>query len=277
MASSRISLRITDGYRERLLRLRDRALALTAGRWQAVQVADLERSFERWLAAAAPLVATFQAQGIRLSDGYLAAFLSAELGERVTPQGLGPEPWVGTGQDGRPLAEVLAPALVTVKAALAADHPPRRAVQMGLNRALRTASSQVLWSPRAALADAMGRDDRVAGWRRVASGNACGACLASATNAVRPTDEVPRVHSHCRCTAEPVVDAMPDRFTRPTGEQTFRSLTPSEQDELFAGRGGARKAELIRSGAVPFAALISTSPMETVDDQLTETPLSALN
>jgi len=274
--ASRLALRLTDAYRDRLLRLRDRALGLIANRWRSIELDALDDSYQRWLTSSTTLTSTTQQQSVRLTAAYLGAFIAAELGEPPEPVGVEEGRYAGVGQDGRPMTEILAPGLITVKRAITDRRPPQRALQMGLNRATRTIASELLWSSRQALADAMERDERVTGWRRVTSRNPCGACLASATGTILEPAELPRTHPHCRCTAEPVASPTRERFPRLTGRELFDRMTREQQDELFRGRGGAEKAELLRSGAVPLEALIAVSPMATQDDVLTEAPLSAL-
>jgi hypothetical protein len=81
-----------------------------------------------------------------------------------------------------------------------------------------------------------------------------------------------KVHDHCKCTSEPIVRDIPDRYPRKDGQQIFDAMTPTEQDTLLGGE----KAQLIRSGQVPLAALIEVSPMRAIPDQITEAPLEAL-
>ena len=162
------------------------------------------------------------------------------------------------------------------------DAPARRMVRAlnrilaaGLTRARAIAAWQVAESARTALADAMTESDVVVGWRRATSGAPCGACLAAATGAILDTEDVPEAHTNCQCVAEPVIRGVRDLHPRPTGEEIFDSLTAEQQDALFAGRGGAEKARLIRSGT-PLSALITRSTMAAQADQITETPLAAL-
>jgi hypothetical protein len=274
--ATREALRLTDAYRAQLLGVRQRTVGLARQQWAQVNREDLDGSFAAWLGATAAVVELAQATGAGAADAYLAAYLTAELGRRVPAQGLDLAAYAGRAGDGRALPDALRPALLTVKVALVERRPPDVALRMGLNRAVRTIAREVLGAPRRALADAMGAHERVAGWRRATSGNPCGACMGAATGALHASDEALDVHDHCRCVTEPVVRGVRERHRRPTGRQLFDALTTAQQDELFAGRGGAEKAELIRSGAVPLEALITRCAMATTADQITETPLSQL-
>lgn len=276
MPANPASLQITDRYREQLLQIRQRTMLIAAGQWNAMTFEDLNRSYARWLDLIATLVAGAQRYGARLTVAYLAAFIGSELGELVTPPAIDPDVYAGRSRDDRPLVEALTPPLYTVKMALAQRKTPAQASLAGLNRALRLVASETVAAPRAALADAIKTDRRLVGWRRVTSGNACGACLGAATGAIHKTDVVLDVHDHCRCTAEPVVRGVRERVHRRTGKELFDGMSPSQQDVLFHGRGGADKADLIRSGTVSLEDLVTRSPMQRIPDQITETPLEAL-
>lgn len=113
------------------------------------------------------------------------------------------------------------------------------------------------------------------GWVRECQRNACGACLALADGTVHPfTDR--RFYRHTRCRCKPV-PARGRKLPR-TGRQIFFSLTRAEQDALFHGRGGAAKAEALRSGAVQLTGLvqIAADRVDWTDYVVTETPLEGL-
>lgn len=112
------------------------------------------------------------------------------------------------------------------------------------------------------------------GWVRECQENACGACLALADGRVHAwTDR--RFYRHTRCRCKPV----PSSRRRPrTGRQIFDSLTRAEQDRLFHGRGGAAKADALRTGAVELSDLVQIAADRTgwTDYVVTETPLEGL-
>jgi hypothetical protein len=113
------------------------------------------------------------------------------------------------------------------------------------------------------------------GWVRECETTACGACLALADGTVHPwTDRRFYRHTRCRCKPVPARGRKPPR----TGRQIFDSLTAAKQDALFHGRGGARKAALLRSGAVelPDLVQIARDRADWTDYVVTETPLEGL-
>jgi hypothetical protein len=268
-ASAR-SLRITDTYRQRLQVLRRRSMLTARDNWQRIDAADLDGSGERWAASTAAILTSFQRAGGQFSLAYLTAYLRSELG-RVVPAPPVPEIRAGTSRDGRLLSEALFPAILTTKQALGDGRELQAALELGLNRALRTASEETVASARDSLADTIRQDGRILGWRRV-SGGGCGACDAAATGAIQADDEALEVHPFCSCSKEPVVADAPDTIQRPTGEEMFNAKTPQEQDAML----GPDKAALIRSGEVPFTDLIQRDPMAVVPDGITEAPLEAL-
>lgn len=274
MPATREAVHATDAYRYQLLAIRAQLTRLLIAQWRAVDVVDLNGTYKRWLDAATITLAAAQRHGVQLTTSYLTVFLSAELGKPTTPAvHIVPDLLAGKGMDGRPLDEVLLPALFTVKIAIGQRRTFSEALTMGLNRALRTAAVEYEAASRSALDQLLAGDQRVAGWRRVTSGNACGACLAAATGAIQREQTTMPVHAHCRCTKEPVVRGVRERYQRPTGRETFDAMTSGQQDALL----GVEKADLIRSGQVPFDRLIAEVPMVHAPDGITEAPLQALH
>lgn len=276
MAANRQAQVATDAYRARLVALRGRSTAYLRGHWRRqLRAADLDASFAAWLAVAIAGLTAAQRAAIALSAGYLAAYLSAALARPEPPAPIAEGDRVGRTTDGRSLAQALRPALVTVKVALAQREAADVALRRGINQATRTGASEVLDTARDALAGAMSADERVIAWHRVVSAGACGACLALAGRRYETSRRVER-HPYCRCTQQPVIDGVPDRIAVPTGTQIFHALPPAAQDRLFAGRGGAGKAALLRDGDITLEQLVSRSPQATRPDFITETPLAAL-
>ena len=274
MPARRRSLALTDGYRARNAQLARLAAAQTAGMWRAaVSREDLDGTYPAVQAAAASRVAAIQAAAAATAAGYLAAFVSSETAARPA---LPAQPMLaGRDEFGRSLEEALLPPAMTVKVALAQRQPPERALRAGQARAERIASTAAGWAARQALSDLMAAADEVIGWRRVTSGDACGACLGAATGAIRADDEIPEAHASCQCVAEPVIRGVRETVLRPTGDEMFHALPPDAQDALFHGRGGAMKAQLVRDG-MPLERMVVRQPMELGGTVITEAPLDQL-
>lgn len=272
MAALERSLRLTEAYRARLLRTREQTAKLIAERWRSAQPEDLAERGRAWTLPAAQQLRIAQELAVSLSSGYVAAYTASELnGAVAAPPALEVDEHAPQLDH---LAAQMSGAIITLRAALAAGRPPAEAARMGLNVAMRTTSTQLLTTARSALSGAMVVDERIVGFRRVTSGNACGACLAAATGAIQPSSTTMPAHPHCRCIKEPVVRDATERFRRPTGSEIFLAKSTAEQDALFAGRGGAAKADLIRSGEVPLEALITAAPGRA--HVISETPLADL-
>lgn len=273
MPGSPASLQVTANYQAQLQLLAQRIQNALALGWRQVNLNDLDGSVDAWLALAAPLVTAGKGFSAQIADVYTASYVAQETGLRAAPLGLRAGDYA-TALDGREVTEALAPAAIEVKAALRDEKSPNVALAAGLARAQRTAGFEIVQTARVAQADAMRRPE-VVGWRRAVGGGACGACMGSATGAIHPVGDMPRVHRRDRCVAEPVIRGVRDRVERPTGEQIWHRMTPAQQDAVFHNRGGAQKADLVRSGAVALPDLVAPSPMATVRDEITETPLAA--
>lgn len=275
MPGNPASLRLTDGYRTAQLGLRRTAAIRVAAMWN-LNFDDLDRSFSLWLGPAAALLGAAKAGTVHLSDAYVAAFVTSETGQLTAPAGIDPAPYATLARTGRPLAAALAPALYTVKARLADGADPAVASFGGQARAVRATVEETQAAADDSLADAFDAQPAVRGWRRVTSGRACGACLAMAGGEIEEPGTPMDRHVNCGCTKEPVIEGVPDRVTRPTGSQIFDRMSAVEQDDLFAGRGGEQKAELVRSGAVDLADLVRPVDQRFGQSLITETPLEAL-
>lgn len=275
MPASQASLRLTDAYRAQLLAVRRRVTVAVAGLWE-IDFEELDRSFALWVGRSARLVGAAQFDMARLSAAYVAAYLASETRAPVPPVPVDPARFAGVDAFGRPLAVVLAPALLTVKAGLAEGRAPEVASAAGQARAVRTTVTTTQASADGALDSAFEAQPRVRGWRRVVSGGGCGACLGMASGQVEEPGTPMLRHANCGCTKEPVVAGVADTVRRPTGQELFDRLSDAEQDALFAGRGGADKAELVRSGAVDLAGMVRQEPQALGHPVITEAPLQAL-
>lgn len=252
MPAQRRSLAVTDAYRSRLLAIRSRVEREAARRFPSIDQLDATDFPERMAA----VLSQAQAEAVRVTAGYLAAFLSSELGQRTRPVSVSSRDFVGLSRDGRPLEEALRSPLIGVKAKLAEGAEFEVAVAVGRNRAARMAEVDLMHAARAALEDAIERDDRLEGWERATAGT-CGACAAlSGTSGPHF-----QVHPNCQCVSQPVVRGVSNRFPLPTGAEIFQRLTREEQDAQY----GAEKADALRKGDIQVADLVATT--ELASDQ----------
>jgi hypothetical protein len=277
MAANQRSLQITDLYRAQLAALGTQVAARLAGSWRQMNPDDLDSTFPAWLAAAAAVTTGAQRVALGLSGAYIAQFIAAETSTPpLAPIAVDPKPYIGLTQDGRAVDQALEPTLIEVKVRIRDGAEIEQALASGLARGSRISGNAIAYVSRGSLDNRINADHRIDGWRRVARPEACGACLAACTGAIQHESETLPCHDHCQCTKEPVVRDVDDRYRRPTGREVFDSKTPDEQNAMFAQSGGPEAADLIRTGQVPFEALVAHTPMEHFPDQITQQSLEGL-
>lgn len=269
------SVELTNRYRNQVRLLRERAATVAASMWREIDPAHLDETHARWASMAALRVTEMQRAAATLSTAYLTGYVALERGRPARAIGASAAADVGRSRDGKTLRDSLEPTLYTTKAAIAEGRTFSEALALGAQRAARNLGEDVAFVARGVLDEGIIDNDEIIGWRRV-SGGGCGACLAAATGAIQADDETLPVHDHCQCSKEPVVRGVRERVLRPSGEEIFHRMTASQQDALFAGRGGAEKADLIRSGQVPFQSLIEHQHMDAIPDVITEASLKSL-
>ena len=265
----------TDQYRADLAGQAAAARAVVAALWESSIDSDrIDLTFARFLPLAGRAVTAAQLQAVNTTARYHSAYMAAAFATPPAPVGP-PADIAGATRDGRPIAAVLATASIATKLAIARGAAPSEALAAGVKRAARVAVTETQEAARAANAALMEQDPRIVGWRRVTSGNPCGACLALADD-LRGTSDNLTVHAACACSAEPVVGGQPERTRRPDGPELFESLTYEEQNRLFLGRGGERKAALIRNGDISLGDLVTVEKHPQWPDTIVETRLARL-
>lgn len=267
MPASPRSLRVTELYQARLLAVRDRLARDLRREWESVSVEDFDATYDT--VAVSDLITAAQQEGVRISEGYLAAFLSTELGRRVAGPSVSIE--IGLTRAARPLADAARGPIIGVKMAIGEGVSPEEALEAGLPNLLRVGDVAADHAARAALTAGMAADDRINGWRRAIRGT-CGACLGAATGARHDAEEMIEVHPGCQCVQEPTVRNVRERVPRLSGAQVFAAMSTADQDDVI----GPEKAELIRAGEIAITDLVTRSPLEHEPDFITEAPLEAL-
>lgn len=243
--------------------------------WARLDPDRLRESFTSWMGSSVDALTLAQTETALGVDAYVSAFISFETGRPSVPLGFPVGEFVGRSAGGGPLVDVLRQPIALMTGQLNDGADFASAARQGLARGLQVVDTQVHETSRVALGAVMTVRDEVVGYRRVTSGG-CGACLAAATGAIHETSEALDVHPHCHCSTEPVVKGVPDVVARPTGQEMFDAMPHAEQDALFERRGGAEKAELIRSGRVSLADLLSGDRTPDLGRGLIETPLGSI-
>lgn len=232
---------VTDAYRARLLRLREATVRLVARPFDAIDFGrQLSAELDDWIDQAAPTLDLAQREAVRMTDTYFDVYLQRSGVEAASDPVDVDELTVSERE--------LRRRLHVVKVALLwrLGRAGRVAAQAyGLSEAMRVTRNTVAETAHSTLGERMVNDRQIAGWKRVSGLNACGACLALADGRVQRADTPMRRHGHCRCSQEPVIRNVPQRFVRPTGVQIYRRMSATEKAQLFAGRGGAQKAAVV--------------------------------
>jgi hypothetical protein len=261
---TKLALSLTDAYRERVQEIHRLLAAQAKLGWSRIDTDDLEASYPQWKALALAACSAAQREAVRVTNGYLTGFLTAELGEfSIARQPDGD--YIGVYRDGGPIP--LDGPRITVLSLLKRGDSLERAMRAGLDRALRILSTALDHAADQALLEGIDQDERFEGWQRAVRGT-CGACLGHATG---PSGGLrfPK-HPHCKCVSEPRVAGIRDRFPRPTGKELFAAMTRAEQDEAI----GPEVAEKVRAGDVTLAELVGVSHQERGADYITQAPVA---
>ena len=269
MAANQRSLRITDAYQARLKQVAARVSDLTAARWDLAP-SDFDGSYSAWRQVAVEAVSRAQRENLRLTNGYLAAFVASETGRRIRPPVIDSEKYVGKSRDGRDLSEAWDSTVIKAKVAISKGKTVEEASDIAKAAAQQLVSLDTWHGARGPLSEGMTIMVQVTGFVRVPSGESCGACLAAADGTVFATDDIFQIHAECDCVAEPEVEDVPQTVQRPTGAEMFNELTPAEQ----AARVGDGAAEAIQKGRITLSDLLGHSPMVNEPDWITQRPLA---
>lgn len=265
MPADRRSLQLTTVYRQRLDATRDRLQRLAEERWPSIEELDSSDWTDRMAAA----VAQAQIEAIRATSGYLAAFLTSELGRRSQGPILS-RSYAGVGADGRSLEQSLQSPLIGVYGRLKDGSGPNEALGYGLDRAKRQVGMDFDAAHRRALLEAIDSDERFDGWQRALRGT-CGACAAVAGRVEHGL--MFQVHPGCRCVSEPVVAGVPNTFPRPTGAELFAAKSEAEQDEMV----GPLAAQMLREGRIELHELVEHESLDSdTPSFITQRPVEQL-
>ena len=263
------SLRITDLYGRRLKAVDRRVRDIAKARWGFAE-GDFDAAYEAWLPVITTVVTEAQRENVRLTAGYLAAYITSETGRFTRPPRIDPGPWVGSSQNGRPFADAYRDSVVDAKVAISEGKTVEEASSIGLKTALTMVSLDTYQAARGPFHEVLPSISSVVGYRRVTNGETCAACLGLEDGTVIGSEDAFEIHPGCDCTGEPVVADLPETAIRPTGTEKFRELPREVQEESI----GIRAAEAVRNGDVTLADLTQTYRTETGPDFITQRPLS---
>jgi hypothetical protein len=198
---------ITDGYRGQLTLVRDSVADALAGMLEGVDLdvrpGSLSRQLEQWGARAGALIAASSEQAAALSTVYVGAYIRA-----------------GGGEPSAELAPAAAapPDLSVVRSALLWRLGRRdgrgAALYTATGTARRIARTTVSATAVRTLSVAYDVEPAVDRWRRVTSRSCCQRCAVLTTRTYPASTPMFLRHPGDRCTPEPVLAGVPERFTR---------------------------------------------------------------
>ncbi len=236
--------------------------------WRGVDPTNIDETLPPVLAAVELVVTAAQTQTATLAGVFMSAFALSETGVD-DPFSVDVSLFAGFTQDGRPVADVLALSSVSMKLASGRGASIPTIAAAGLARTVRTVRTEVISGARSAQRDMMS-DDRVSGFYRVSSGDPCLACAGLAGIKSSTGDAFP-VHGACRCTAEPIMAGVPDRFAPPDGKAIMNAQDPAQQKALWGD-----KAAAINDGSVSLDDMVTLKEAPSWGPMLFESPLPTI-
>lgn len=165
-------------------RLADRTRRIVEGLWQQVLSGTITFALFRSLAASA--VAHANAAGVHVADIGLAAEVSRQLRQPVSPLGLRPDP------------------VALDRARMGRDVDRLTAYQDPLPSLSNWAASEVYLTVATATQVGMERRE-ISGWTRLLTEPSCPLCIDWADGIVRPTSVRMKRHNGCDCIQQPVL------------------------------------------------------------------------
>lgn len=194
------SRRLTEAHR--LTQARIGALTVLQMRrvWRLLDPEDLDGTFEDWLIAATPIVATQRTVSARTAASFVTASKVLQLGPSAMAT-----PILADAADPRALTtSLLVTGPLSVKRAMARGVPLARALSTAEASSAAAAMRHSLDGGRQTLLETLRTDRDARGWRRVASGGACKFC-STLDGKFHPTDNADfPAHDGCSCSQEPV-------------------------------------------------------------------------
>lgn len=168
--------------------------------WDRLDGNDLDGSFNRWLAAAVPIIETQRTAAARTAASYLSAFRAIEVGSEFAPV------MVAELARDEVTTSLLVTGPVSVKNAMSRGIPLVRAMSVAEAASAASAMRHAMDGGRDTILATTQADERARGWERVASGNACAFCQMLAGRGAVYGEASADFESHdgCGCTAEPV-------------------------------------------------------------------------
>lgn len=199
MAATLAGRRLTEAHRLAQARLGAQTVARMRTIWRLMDPDDVDGSFDRWLAAALPLIQAQRSTSSQLAVNYLTLMKQMEFGPQARL-----DPVIAFPAAFRAVStSLLVTGPLSVKRAMSRGVPIGRAWDTAEAASSASAMRFALEGGRETITGTTRADPQARGFVRVASGNACNFCedLAGIEFA---DDAVFQAHDGCSCTAEPV-------------------------------------------------------------------------
>lgn len=201
MAASLATRRLTEAHRLAQTRLGVATVAQLRRAWRILNPDDVDGTFDLWLAAAAPIVASQHEGSATLAARYLETFKRMSLGDAAT---IRPAP---VELDRSALAtSLLVTGPLSIKRAMTHGVPVARALKTAEAASSAAGMRHALDGGRQTIMATLRADPRARGWRRVASGGACKFCVSLEGKFHRAETADFPAHDGCACSQEPVFD-----------------------------------------------------------------------
>lgn len=220
MALSADAARLTQAHRRAQAALGSQTAEWVRQMWPALNLGDLDGTFDDWLALVEPIVGAQRSTSARLAANYLTIFRQLELGDSVAPA----DPVLVETVP----AEALATSLrvtgpISVKSNLARGMELVRAAAIADERTAAAGMRHAIDGGRETLLQTAAGDDQALGFARVTSGKSCAFCALIASRGPVYSKHTVEFHSHdgCHCTTEVVYDTETDW---PAGSRQYKAL-----------------------------------------------------
>lgn len=202
-SASRQTSRVVLAYSSVARDVRDRVVRYVETTWRNLgSYADAD--IDRFVNAVVPVVQGGQRRLSTLTDAYLAQLATEILGEPVRPVGVPPAVISSEAMRGVSTADVYARMGPTVWYALSQGDEPAMAIGKGLDRAVKTAQTDLQLARTHTAQYVCSRDARIAGYRRIPTGGkVCALCAIASTQRYHSEDLMP-IHPGCSCDVEPI-------------------------------------------------------------------------
>lgn len=203
MAATVEARRLTEAHRLAQAHLGAQVVAQLAAIFPLLDPEDIDRTVERWLTAATPIIRAGRTTSARLAATYLTTFRALELGIDAGAF----TPVLAEAVEGSRIETSL---VVTGPAAIRAGsarlRPLNRLVSIARAESAAAGMRHVLNGGRETVLQSTQSDSNALGWARATSGRACSFCaLLASRGAVYKSDTVDfQAHDHCSCSVEPV-------------------------------------------------------------------------